>query len=233
MAANDLPSLRPSRRDLLVGGAALLAAGTAYARMPRQPMMMIGKDQLDKIVPLHIDNWSYETTSGLVLPPPDQLARLLYDQQLTRSYSSPDRLPVMLLMAYGSSQGGMLQIHRPEICYPASGFQLTETKITAIALRDGHTVPARSFTASSDTRTEQVLYWTRIGDMVPTSWSGQRLAVIRSNLAGSIPDGLLVRLSTVSSDPERAQDTLKTFAAMMLSAMPVATRRMLIGPAAA
>jgi len=71
MAANDLPNLIPSRRDLLVGGAALLAAGTAYARMPRQPMMMIGKDQLDKIVPLHIDNWSYETASGLVLPPPE------------------------------------------------------------------------------------------------------------------------------------------------------------------
>ena len=229
MAADDMPDLRPNRRDLLVGGAALVAAGTAYARMPRRPTMLIGKDQLDKLVPLKIDNWSYEMASGLVLPPPDQLARLLYDQQVTRSYASPDQLPVMLLMAYGSSQGGMLQIHRPEICYPASGFHLTETQITAIPLPDGHRVASRSFTASSDTRVEQVLYWTRIGDVVPTSWTGQRIAVIRSNLAGSIPDGLLVRLSTVSNDAAQAQTTLKKFAAEMLSAMTPASRNMLIG----
>ena len=55
MAADDMPDLRPSRRDLLVGGAALVAAGTAYARMPRRPTMMIGKDQLDKLVPLKIN----------------------------------------------------------------------------------------------------------------------------------------------------------------------------------
>ena len=228
----DTPKLTPSRRDLLVGGATLIAAGTAYARMPRRPIMLIGKDQLDKIVPLRIGEWSYETTSGLVLPPPDQLARLLYDQQVTRSYSAPDQLPVMLLLAYGSSQGGMLQIHRPEICYPASGFHLTETRVTSIPLPGGHSIASRSFSASSDTRMEQVLYWTRIGHMVPTSWSGQRLAVIRSNLAGSIPDGLLVRLSTVSADPAQAQATLKRFAAAMLGEMPIAARRMLIGPSA-
>jgi len=229
---DDTPKLIPSRRDLLVGGAALVAAGTAYSRMPRRPVMLIGHDQLDKIVPLRIGGWSYETASGLVLPPPDQLARLLYDQQVTRSYSSPDQLPVMLLMAYGSSQGGMLQIHRPEICYPASGFHLTETRITSIPLANGHSLASRSFSANSDTRVEQVLYWTRIGDMVPTSWSGQRVAVIRSNLTGSIPDGLLVRLSTVSADPVQAQATLKLFATTMLNAMPVPAQRMLIGPLA-
>jgi EpsI family protein len=228
----DTPSLVPSRRDLLVGGAAILAAGTAYARMPRRPIMLIGKDQLEHLVPLHVGGWSYETASGLVLPPPDQLARLIYDQQVTRAYTSPDEPPVMLLMAYGSSQGGMLQIHRPEICYPASGFRLSETKITSIPIAGGHEVPARGFTARSDTRMEQVLYWTRIGNLVPTSWTGQRLAVIRNNLVGSVPDGLLVRLSTVTPDRAQAQAVLKKFAAMMLDTMPIAARRQLIGAAA-
>jgi EpsI family protein len=222
----------PSRRDLLVGGAALAAAGVAVARMPHAPMLLIGKDQLDKIVPLHIGDWSYETASGLVLPPPDQLARLLYDQQLTRTYSSPTQLPVMLLMAYGSSQGGMLQIHRPEICYPASGFQLTETRVTSVPLDPRRSVASRSFVAHSDTRNEQVLYWTRIGDDLPTSWTAQRIAVVRSNLAGRIPDGLLVRVSVVADDIERSQQTLKLFVRQMLAEMPLATQRMLIGPAA-
>jgi EpsI family protein len=230
MTTESKPSFLPSRRDLLVGGASLVAAGGAYARMPRDPLMLIGKDQLDKIVPLKIDNWMYETASGLVLPPPDQLARLLYDQQVARSYTSPDQLPVMLLLAYGSSQGGMLQIHRPEICYPASGFHLSETQVTSIPLAANRAVASRSFVASSDTRVEQVLYWTRIGELVPTSWAGQRLAVVRANLHGQIPDGLLVRLSTVSNDADQAQATLKKFARAMLEAMPKASRHMLIGP---
>lgn len=226
------PPFLPSRRDLLIGGATLAAAGTAFARMPHDPLMLIGKDQLDKIVPLKIGDWTFDTTSGLVLPPPDQLARLLYDQQVARSYTSPDQLPVMLLLAYGSSQSGMLQIHRPEICYPASGFKLTETEVTSVPLPAGKMLPSRSFTANSDTRVEQVLYWTRIGELVPTGWWGQRLAVVRSNLHGKIPDGLLVRLSTVSNDADQAQATLKKFARAMLEEMPLATRRMLIGPIA-
>ncbi|HWI86030.1 MAG TPA: EpsI family protein [Sphingomonas sp.] len=229
---DDNPSLVPTRRDLLVGGAALLAAGTAVARMPRRPLMSIGKGQLEKIVPLRVGPWSYETASGLVLPPPDQLARLLYDQQVARSYSAPEDFPVMLLMAYGSSQGGMLQIHRPEICYPASGFRLTETRVADIPIDDGRAIASRSFIAHSDTRTEQVLYWTRIGEMLATSWSGQRLAVIRNNLAGAIPDGLLVRLSTVADDPAQGQATLRRFAKLMLAEIPLASRRMLIGAAA-
>lgn len=230
--SDEKAPILPSRRDLLVGGATLAAAGVAYARMPRNPLMLIGKDQLDKIIPLKVDDWGFDTTSGLVLPPPDQLARLLYDQQVARSYNAPDQLPVMLLLAYGDSQGGMLQIHRPEICYPASGFHLTETQVTSIPLGGGKAVAARSFTANSDTRVEQVLYWTRIGELVPTSWWGQRLAVVRANLHGQIPDGLLVRLSTVSSDADQAQATLKKFARAMIETMPLAHRRMLIGPGA-
>jgi len=226
------PSFLPSRRDLLIGGASLAAAGTAFARMPHDPMMLIGKDQLDKIIPLKVGDWTFDTTSGLVLPPPDQLARLLYDQQVARSYTSPDQLPVMLLLAYGSSQSGMLQIHRPEVCYPASGFRLTETQVTSVPLATGKALPSRRFTANSDTRVEQVLYWTRIGELVPTGWWSQRLAVVRSNLHGKIPDGLLVRLSTVSNDADQAQATLKQFARAMLEEMSPATRRMLIGPIA-
>ncbi|WP_294393206.1 exosortase-associated protein EpsI, V-type [uncultured Sphingomonas sp.] len=229
-ASSSLPG-GTSRRELLFGGAAAAAAATAYARMPDKPLKSVPDDALAKIVPQTVGDWTYETTSGLVLPPPDQLARLLYSQQLTRTYVSPDRPSVMLLLAYGSSQGGMMQIHRPEICYPASGFTLSDVTVSPLDLGSGREMPMRRFTARSDTRVEQVLYWTRIADFLPASWAQQRLAVVRSNLAGYIPDGLLGRLSIQTDDAAAAQAVLAEFMRTMLTEMAPARQRMLIGNA--
>jgi EpsI family protein len=220
---------RPSRRQLLLGGALVVAAGTAFAREPRTRSMAIGKDELEGAIPKKIAGWTFETKSGLVLPPPDQLSQQLYDQMLTRAYSSEDSLPVMLLIAYGSSQSGMLQVHRPEVCYPAGGYQLSPLTETAVATGLGGAVPSRFFTASGETRTEQLLYWTRIGRSFPGSWAEQRWAVVKNNLAGIIPDGVLVRLSTVTPDPALAAATLKRFAAAMITSAPPKGRNLLLG----
>ena len=220
---------RPSRRDILFGGAMAATAGLAWARSPRTHLSALGSGKLEKVVPTTIGSWRYESASGIILPPPDDLARLLYDQQLSRSYVSDRDVPIMLVMAYGSSQGGMLQVHRPEICYPASGFRLTETATETLALRPGNLIPVRTFTATGDTRVEQVLYWTRIGDALPTGWTLQRLAIMRSNLAGYIPDGLLVRISTAVEDGPRATAALDRFARTMLAAMTPSGRRVVLG----
>lgn len=216
------------RRDLIFGGAAAAAAALAYARTPRTREMKIAKNALDKIVPKQIGPWHEEAASGIVLPPPDQLSQLLYDQQFARVYVSDTRLAVMFLMAYGSSQDGVLQIHRPEICYPAGGYRLTDT-VKSVLPTPGGGVPVRTFTASSMTRVEEVLYWTRIGDALPVSWAEQRLAVFRSNLAGLVPDGLLVRFSTVSQNHDQAVATLTEFARTLLAAIGPAGRAQLIG----
>lgn len=221
-------SAMPGRRDVLMGGAMALAAGVAYTRMPHAHAPLIPADRLNAAVPLRFGGWSYESASGLVLPPPDQLAKLLYDTQVTRTYASDIDLPVMLLMAYGSTQSGALQIHRPEICYPASGFRLSRTNEASLPIGGGHALPVRRFSAASDTRAEQVLYWTRIGRDLPVSWAAQRWAVVRSNLRGEIPDGLLVRLSVMTRDEAGGQAVLQRFAASLLAAVTPAARRMLI-----
>jgi EpsI family protein len=223
------PSFSVSRRDLLVGGACLAVAGGAYARMPRRRLASIPKDHLAALAPDHIADWRYETSSGIVLPPPDELARLLYDQQVTRAYVSDKHPSVMLVMAYGSSQGGMLQVHRPEICYPASGFRLSSTLTESLPTGDGHAIPVRAFTATADTRVEQVMYWTRVGNALPTSWTSQRVAIMESNLLGAVPDGLLVRLSTIGEDVADGRAVLADFARAMLVAVGPAGRRQLLG----
>lgn len=223
------PSFVPSRRDLLIGGACLAVAGTTYARMPRRRLASIPTGRLEKLAPDVIGDWRFEMASGIVLPPPDDLARLLYDQQVTRAYVSEKHPPIMLVMAYGSSQGGMLQVHRPEICYPASGFRLSRTRTETLAIGGGREIPVRAFTATGDTRVEQVMYWTRIADDLPTSWTSQRIAIMESNLKGSVPDGLLVRLSTLVDQVAPARVALETFARAMLDTVGPLGRRQLLG----
>ncbi len=228
--SDDMPGVsRPSRRDIIIGGAMAATAGVAWARAPRKRIASIPRGGLEKVVPERIGPWHNEPASGIVLPPPDALAKLLYDQQLSRSYVADNELPVMLVAAYGSSQGGALQVHRPEICYPASGFRLSDTQLHPLEIRPGDVLPARFFTARSDTRTEQVLYWTRIGDVMPTGWTAQRMAIMQSNLRGEIPDGLLLRLSTIHTNEAIAIRVLERFAREMLATAGPENRVKLLG----
>lgn len=225
-------SFLPSRRDLLFGGLMLGAAGVVYARTPRRAEMAIGPGELEKIIPLTIGSWRYETSSGLVLPPPDQLADQLYSQQLTRVYVSDQQVPVMLLIAYGDSQNGMLQVHRPEVCYPAGGYTLSKTRVFDLPLDRGLAIPVKRFSATSQARTEQLLYWTRIGGAMPVSWAAQRLAVVEANLQGVIPDGILVRVSTIAPTPKGADEALELFAREMVRAAGPRGERLLVGTGA-
>lgn len=229
---DDTPTPRAAllRRDVLLGGLMTATAGIAWARTPHQKDMAIGPDQLDKVIPTDIGPWHFQTASGLILPPPDALAAQIYDQQLARTYESEDpAIPgVMVVIAYGSSQSGMLQVHRPEICYPAGGFRLSETTPVAVPIRGG-AIPAQFFTATRELRTERVLYWTRVGKGIPRTWGQQRMAVIRSNLAMAIPDGVLVRLSTIGGDDASARAALDRFAGLLVAGVDRRGRRLLVG----
>ena len=134
---------------------------------------------------------------------------------------------MMMLLAYNNRQDGVLQVHRPEGCYPVGGYTLTETKRIAISAL-GKAVPANVFTAVSADRTEQVVYFTRLGGSYPRSWAEQRMAVIEENLAGRIPDGLLVRASLLSRDQGDAVQTLRGFLGQFAEAAAPSLQRLLV-----
>lgn len=216
-----------SRRNVLAGAALLGAAAVAHARQPQPMPKQLGKGGLEALIPNNFGPWKFETTSGLVLPPPDATADRLYDEVLTRVYSRPDGQAVMFLIAYSGTQDGLLQLHRPEVCYPVGGYQLSETTIAPVVFRNGDRVPARAFTATSAVRVEHVLYWTRLGSAVPTSWAEQRWAVVVANLEGMIPDGVLVRMSCIDTESERAFAILNEFASDFASSVTPKARDLL------
>jgi EpsI family protein len=123
----------------------------------------------------------------------------------------------------------VLQVHRPEICYPVGGFVLSPTRSSSVRLA-GRQVPANMFSAVGPDRTEQVLYWTRVGTTFPRSWAEQRYAVARANVGGRIPDGAMLRISLIGGDLDPAQPLLEGFARDFVAASPQPLNHVLLGP---
>src|SRR5206468_319477 len=103
-------------------------------RQPTKHLDYLGNAKLEDIVPKSIGRWKFVAASGLIVPPEDQLSKAIYSQMLTRVYADGDNPPIMLLVAQSGSQTGVLQIHRPEFCYTAGGYQLTPAPPQKIAV---------------------------------------------------------------------------------------------------
>lgn len=222
------------RRDLLLGAPLVLAAGGAFALKPRNRMSLIGDRKLEDLVPLAFDGWEVTPSNAMVLPKPREgsLADILYDQQLSRLYTGEGRRPVMLVIAYGSTQSDLLQLHRPETCYRAIGFDITASERIDAAI-GGATIPMRRLTATANDRIEPIIYWTRLGDRLPTSNNEQRVMKLRTEMEGFIADGVLVRMSTVADPEPQVFTDIEQFARSMLLAMAPGDRPALIGRPAA
>lgn len=217
-----------SRRELGLGLAFIAAAATAAVGRPARNVDLLGKAKLKDVIPEQMGSWTFVSSSGLVVPPEDQLSRALYSQLLTRVYARPDGTSMMLLIAQSGTQTGILQIHRPEVCYTAGGYKLSELRRHVVDLPWGH-LPTMSLAATADARTEQIVYWTRIGHHLPLSWRQQREAVAIDNLHGIIPDAVLVRISTIDNDTAGAVQAMDGFIKDMFAAVTPATREFLIG----
>jgi EpsI family protein len=225
--ADDRSSLDLTRRKFALGLAFAGAAGVAAARQPNVRIDYLGKNKLDQVLPEKIGRWNFISSSGLVVPPEDQLSRALYSQLLTRVYSADDGSTIMLLVAQSGSQTGILQIHRPEICYNAGGYTLSQIEPHQVRLPWG-TIPTMTMAATSDTRVERLAYWTRIGNHMPTNWRQQRLAVAMDNLNRRVPDAVMVRVSTISSDKSAALASIDEFIRAMLGSVTPEVRRVFI-----
>lgn len=219
------------RRELLLGLPLLGAAGAAFALTPRERLTLLGKKSLEDGIPKHILDWSVSPSNAVILPEAQEgtLAARLYDQTVSRLYLSPTNIPVMMVIAYGSTQSDQLQLHRPEVCYQAVGFEVSESKAVRVPLNNEQSLPARQLVARNNDRTEPILYWTRIGDFLPASGTEQRLMKLRTEFQGYVADGVLVRLSTVAEPVPEVFETLKRFASALVHSADPLVQPALVG----
>lgn len=205
-----------------VGGASGLAL------LPRPAARPSVNGNIERLLPKRIGERRAVEASGVILPPPDELELGIYDQIVARRYGYGDRSPITVLIAYGPAQSYANQLHRPELCYPASGFRIMREGLVDLPLRE-KTLPAKYVEAARGDRRDAILYWTKIGSDYPRSLWQQRLTVAKTAFDRRTRDGILVRLSQrAESHPDDRAD-LEEFARALFEHLGPAARDLFFG----
>lgn len=180
---------------------------------------------LQTMVPTAFGNWQEQVnvSNQIVDVTQKQMLEGIYSQTLARSYTNPDGYRIMLSIAYGKNQRRKLQLHRPEVCYPAQGFAVNSDTTGKLALAD-HAIAVNRLETSLGQRFEPLTYWAMIGDQVTANQNEKRLAELRYALRGRIPDGMIVRISSIDKDTASAYAIQGQFAKAMVQAIALEHR---------
>jgi EpsI family protein len=220
-----------SLRHLALGIAMLAAAATALALTPTARMADERKrPDFEQLIPKAFGDWTIDKTVLPLQVPPDVQAQLdsLYSQTVSRTYRNSQGHRIMLSLAYGDSQSRSLQVHRPEVCYVAQGFSVGQLNRSSLDAANA-SIPVMHLVAQHGARVEPITYWVRFGDKVVRGNIEQGLARLQYGLVGQVADGLLVRVSSISRQPEGAYRLQAEFVDDLLRSLPRSDRRYLIG----
>lgn len=224
------PGLLP-RMALILAGVAMAATAAAVPML--RPVADARPTDLEALVPAQFGEWKLDVAEAAVGTAPEVKASLerLYGQVLNRTYVNAAGEQMLLTIAYGGDQSDALKAHRQEVCYSAQGFSiqgLAHGRLQA----SGRDLPATRFHAVRGDRSEPVTYWFTMGDRVVLG-RGERLREqLRNGLAGRVPDGMLVRVSSLTTNAPAAYAAQQSFVAAMLAPMAAGDATRLAGAAA-
>lgn len=220
-----------ARRKLVLGAALLGGAGLAGLVRPRQSGMAGAQQLIEAAWPERLGAWRRIALGDFVLPPGDALGRGQYDALVLRGYAGEGRAPIYCVVTYGAVQDYALQLHRPEVCYPASGFSIRTLSAWSRPIA-GRDMGASLMVASRDDRAETVLYWTRVGQAFPRSQWQVREAILAGLARLSLPDGAMVRLSLQGTPGPATIADLSGFAEALVHGLAGPGRDLVLGRSA-
>lgn len=218
-----------ARRDMILAALGVAGLGASEYLRPRQRLVLLGKRKVTDLIPMTVQGWSGQDASLVSPEQAGQLARALYSETVARTYfRDEDGAAVMMLAAYGDTQSDLLQLHRPESCYPAVGYNLVKAESVMIPIAPGVEIPGRHVVAAFQDRTECISYWARLGERLPQTATDQRNARLMNAIDGYVADGILMRFSAVG-DPAAAFPLVDQFIARLLDTMGQSRLAPLIG----
>lgn len=212
----------------------LLMLGAATLSVVAVPTKLLADTRpgfdLEKSVPKSFGDWKVDPFTIPIPPSPDQESamRQIYDQILSRTYINSKGERMMLSITYGSRQNQQMRAHRQEVCYSAQGFKISQLKRLPLNVA-GATVPSARMVATQGQRIEPVTYWFTMGDSAVMSYLDREVTQLRYALEGKIPDGYLVRVSSLSNNPEIAFSQQAEFASALMLSLDSEFRQRLSG----
>jgi len=211
-----------------------LMLGTAAMSVLAVPTRLLSDTRpgfkLEDAIPKSFGDWKVDPFMVPIPPSPDQESAMskIYDQILSRTYVNSRGERIMLSITYGSRQNQAMRAHRQEVCYSAQGFKISQLRRLPMQVA-GAQVPVAQMVATQGQRMEPVTYWFTMGDSAVMSYMDREVTQLRYALTGKIPDGYLVRVSSLSADPEQAFARHKDFADALMSNIDGELRRRLTG----
>lgn len=210
-----------------------LAFAGAHAWKPTRHLSdMRPPIDLEAMFPKAFEGWQVDTRVPVQLVSPDVAAVLnrTYNQTLSRVYVNGRGDRIMLSVAYGGDQSDGTRAHRPEVCYPAQGFQILSSDMQTL---DAPPSPARvrRLVAKLSGRVEPITYWVVVGDRIALSGPEQKIEQLSYSVRGVIPDGMLVRVSSIDRDPDRAFKIQDLFIASLAKALRISDLPQVMGNA--
>lgn len=220
------PGLPWLRVGLLVLGMVLAFLAGEWLRPTTRLAEIKPPILLEKQIPEAFGEWRVDPNIRPVVPDPGLQAMLdtLYSQTLARTYINTQGERVMLSIAYGSDQSNeATAVHRPEFCYSAQGFRVKPLSKEQLTI--GQTqVPVARVLANLGQRNEPITYWVTLDEAATLPGLGRKLQQIRYGLKGEIPDGMLVRVSSISAAEKPAFELQQRFLDQLYRAVPAEVR---------
>jgi len=218
---------------------ALLMACAAVVASAWTPTRFIADGKpavsLEKMFPKRFADWQVDPTIVPLQPAPDlqKVIDATYDQTLARTYRNSRGQRVMVSIAYGRNQHEGMNTHRPEICYPAQGLPIVQAGTQAALTFGPARIPVTHLVAAQGGRNEPITYWVVVGDRITGFGRAHKLATLRYGLKGQIPDGMLLRFSSIDADNGEAFGLQERFVQDLLAGMAPADRLAVLGNASA
>jgi EpsI family protein len=185
---------------------------------------------LESMIPKQFADWQLEPQIGLqiVNPQQEKLIESIYTQTLARTYINRQGDRVMLSIAYGADQSDDKQLHYPEVCYPAQGFQVMSNRAGLVNTGFG-SIKVKRLVTVLGIRVEPLTYWTTVGNQQVLGAKETKLAQLRYGFQGLVPDGLIFRVSSINQDTTQGFAMQNNFVLSLLSNLSAASRQRIAG----
>ena len=211
---------------LMVSSGALTKALTPTKKIADQQERI----DLEIMIPAEFGDWRVDKSIIPLQVDAETQAMLdkIYNQTLSRTYVNSIGERIMLSVAYGGDQSDNLAVHKPEVCYYAQGFEIMKTYADELLTQYGK-LPIKRLLAVKGYRNEPITYWVTVGNKAVLPGIDEKLQQLKYGLTGNVPDGMLVRVSSIDIDNAKAYQLQTAFIQDLLLAVNINERVRLIG----